>query len=209
MIGLFLSVFASLFSVVNPLGAMPVFIALTKEMSDRERRATAIRTSIYFVLILLLFFFTGAFIISFFGISLDAMRIAGGFIIFLSGHSLLRGDMAKSRTVDKKVQQEALEKDDISLTPMAIPMLSGPGSISLLIGIFAGIEHWYDYLVVSGTVIALGAVTGFILFVAPYLFKVIGHGGLNAISRIMGFLVMAIGIQFVVNGITGIIASLG
>jgi multiple antibiotic resistance protein len=106
MIGLFLSVFASLFSVVNPLGAMPVFIALTKEMSDRERRATAIRTSIYFVLILLLFFFTGAFIISFFGISLDAMRIAGGFIIFLSGHSLLRGDMAKSRTVDKKVQQE-------------------------------------------------------------------------------------------------------
>jgi multiple antibiotic resistance protein len=102
-----------------------------------------------------------------------------------------------------------MEKDDISLTPMAIPMLSGPGSISLLIGIIRRYRHWYDYLVVSGTVIALGAVTGFILFVAPYLFKVIGQGGLNAISRIMGFLVMAIGIQFVVNGITGIIASLG
>lgn len=209
MIALFLSVFAALFSVVNPLGAMPVFIALTKEMTDKERRATAIRTSIYFVIILLLFFFTGAFIISFFGISLDAMRIAGGFIIFLSGHSLLRGDMAKSRTVDKKVQQEAMEKDDISLTPMAIPMLSGPGSISLLIGVFAGLGHWSEYLVVSGTVIALGAVTGFILFVAPYLFKVIGRGGLNAISRIMGFLVMAIGVQFVINGISGIIQLLG
>lgn len=204
MITLFLSVFASLFSVVNPLGAMPVFISLTADNTRRERRAIAFKTSLFFVIILLTFFFGGTAVIRFFGISLDAMRIAGGFIIFLSGFSLLRGEFAKSRSVNKQVQKEAMEKDDISLTPMAIPMLAGPGSISLLIGLFAAAERWLDYVIIASTVLATGAVTFGILLIAPYLFGIMGVSGLNAISRIMGFLVMAIGVQFVINGITAI-----
>lgn len=204
MVGLFLSAFGALFSVVNPLGAMPVFISLTAHETKVVRRQIAIRTSLYFTLILLVFFFGGSYLLDFFGISLDAMRIAGGFIIFLSGFSLLRGEFAKSRAVNKEVQREAEQKEDISLTPMAIPMLAGPGSISLLIGLFAQIEVWTGYLMIALAVLAMGALVAVILLGAPYLFRIIGVGGLNAISRIMGFLAMSIGVQFVINGITGI-----
>lgn len=204
MLGLFLSAFGALFSVVNPLGAMPIYISLTAQDNKLQRRQTAIRTSIYFTLILLVFFAGGSYLLDFFGISLDAMRIAGGFIIFLSGFSLLRGEFAKSRAVSKEVQKEAVEKDDISLTPMAIPMLAGPGSISLLIGLFAQVEVWQGYLMIGLSVLAMGLVVAMILLASPYLFRIIGVGGLNAISRIMGFLAMAIGVQFVINGVTGI-----
>lgn len=204
MVGLFLSAFGALFSVVNPLGAMPVFISLTAHETKIVRRQIAFRTSLYFTLILLVFFFGGSYLLDFFGISLDAMRIAGGFIIFLSGFSLLRGEFAKSRAVNKEVQREAEQKEDISLTPMAIPMLAGPGSISLLIGLFAQIDVWTGYLMIALAVLAMGALVALILLGAPYLFRIIGVGGLNAISRIMGFLAMSIGVQFVINGITGI-----
>lgn len=204
MIALFLSAFGALFSVVNPLGAMPVFISLTAHDNKLQRKQTAIRTSLYFTLILLVFFFGGSYLLDFFGISLDAMRMAGGFIIFLSGFALLRGDFAKSRAVNKEVQMEAETKEDISLTPMAIPMLAGPGSISLLIGLFAQVETWTGYAVIGSAVLAMGVIVALILLAAPYLFKLIGVGGLNAISRIMGFLAMSIGVQFVINGITGI-----
>lgn len=207
MVALFLSVFGALFSVVNPLGAMPVFIGLTAGEEKLHRRNTALRTSIYFTIILLVFFFGGSTLIDFFGISLHAMRIAGGFIIFLSGYSLLRGEFAKGRAVNKEVQKEAENKDDISLTPMAIPLLSGPGSISLLIGLFAQVQFWGEYLVIALAVIAMGATVALILLSAPYLFRIIGVGGLNAISRIMGFIAMSIGIQFVINGVTGIYPS--
>lgn len=204
MVALFLSAFGALFSVVNPLGAMPVFISLTAHDNKLQRKQTAIRTSLYFTLILLVFFFGGSYLLDFFGISLDAMRMAGGFIIFLSGFALLRGDFAKSRAVNKEVQMEAETKEDISLTPMAIPMLAGPGSISLLIGLFAQVETWTGYAVIGFAVLAMGVIVALILLAAPYLFKLIGVGGLNAISRIMGFLAMSIGVQFVINGITGI-----
>lgn len=204
MLGLFLSVFGALFSVVNPLGAMPVFISLTAHDTKLQRRQTAIRTSLFFTAILMVFFFGGSYLLDFFGISLDAMRIAGGFIIFLSGFSLLRGEFAKSRAVNKEVQREAELKDDISLTPMAIPMLAGPGSISLLIGFFAQVEEWTGYGMIALAVLAMGLVVALILLASPYLFRIIGVGGLNAISRIMGFLAMSIGVQFVINGITGI-----
>lgn len=204
MLALFLSAFGALFSVVNPLGAMPVFISLTAHDNKLQRKQTAIRTSLYFTLILLVFFFGGSYLLDFFGISLDAMRMAGGFIIFLSGFALLRGDFAKSRSVNKEVQIEAEAKEDISLTPMAIPMLAGPGSISLLIGLFAQVENWTGYAIIGSAVLAMGLIVAIILLAAPYLFKLIGVGGLNAISRIMGFLAMSIGVQFVINGVTGI-----
>lgn len=202
MLGFFLTVFASLFSVVNPLGAMPMFVSLTTTWTVKERRVTALKASVFFVVILLVFFFGGSTLIDFFGISIPAMRIAGGFIIFMSGYALLTGKFQQSRSIDKKVKQEAMEKDDISLTPMAIPMLAGPGSISLLIGMFDEAHQWEEYLIIASTIVLLGIITAIILLVSPRLFHYIGVGGLNAISRIMGFIVMAIGVQFVINGIT-------
>lgn len=202
---LFVSVLAALFSVVNPFGAVPVFLALTPTHTPRERQKTARNTSIYFTLILLTFFFAGTYILNFFGINLNAMRIAGGMVILSSGFALLSGKMAESRTVNQQVKEEALEKEDISFAPMAMPMLSGPGSISLLIGMYAENVAWENRLLIASVVITTGILIYGILRYSPYLFKVLGLGGIKALSRIMGFLVMAIGVQNIISGIVDLV----
>lgn len=209
MLELFVSVLASLFSVVNPLGAVPVFLAMTPTYTKPERAQTARNTSLYFILILTVFFLAGTLILGFFGISLSAMRIAGGIVIFLSGYSLLTGKMAESRAVDKQVENEAREKDDISFSPMAMPLLSGPGSISLLISLYAIHEEWINRGLIIGVIIVLGGIIFLILRSAPYLFRIMGEGGLKALSRIMGFIVMAIGIQYIITGIYDLISTMG
>lgn len=207
---LFLSVFAALFSVVNPLGAMPLFVTMTAGDSLSSRNHTAQRAAIYFVIILVVSFFLGTYILDFFGISISALRIAGGIIIFLSGFGLLRGDHAKSRAIDKKVQNEAVEKEDISLTPMAIPILAGPGSISLLIGYFHEFNDsdtipWLKYLVIVGVVVLVGITVYLILRYSNILVSKLGESGMSSLSRIMGFIVMSVGIQFIINGTTAVI----
>ncbi|MBP6396678.1 MAG: MarC family NAAT transporter [Saprospiraceae bacterium] len=197
---MFVAVFASLISVVNPLGAVPLFLALSKDHTARERAITARQTSIYFTLILLAFFLAGSMILSFFGININAMRAAGGLIILASGYSLLSGKFEQHKAVDQKVRQEAMHKSDISFSPMAMPMLSGPGSISLLIGYYTTYADWWLRLGIMGVIVLCGVVVYFILKMAPALSKLLGEGGLKAISRIMGFIVMSIGIQYIING---------
>jgi multiple antibiotic resistance protein len=208
MLELFLAVLASLFSMVNPLGAIPVFLGMTPHYTKQERTQTALHTSLYFTLILLTFFLAGSLILSFFGISINAMRIAGGLVILLSGYSLMSGKFAEGRAVDKKVKQEALTKDDISFSPMAMPLLSGPGSISYLISIQAEHTTWEPRLVISAVVVAMGAIVYSVLRYSPYLQKLLGVAGLNALSRIMGFLVMAIGIQNIITGVVELVKVL-
>ncbi|MCI5084106.1 MAG: MarC family NAAT transporter [Saprospiraceae bacterium] len=208
MLDLFVATLAALFSVVNPFGAVPVFLAMTPHYTVAERNKTAFQTSLYFVLILLSFFLAGTAILSFFGISINAMRIAGGMIILSSGFALLSGKFAESRAINQKVKEEALQKEDISFSPMAMPMLSGPGSISLLIGLFAEHPDWESRGMIGFVVIALGAIVYAILRSSPYLFKLLGVSGIKAMSRIMGFLVMAIGVQYVISGIVNLVKVL-
>ncbi len=202
MVSFFFSILASLISVVNPFGAVPLFLSMTPDYTPEDRRRTALHTGMYFVAILLIFFVAGTIILSFFGISLYAMRIAGGIIIFTSGLGLLRGRFAQSRAIDQKVQAEAREKEDISFSPMAMPMLSGPGSISLLIGLWAEYPTYTSRILVALAVVLTGLIVYFILRFSPYLFKLLGVSGLKALSRIMGFIVMTIGIQYVISGLT-------
>src|SRR5690606_31292690 len=109
LIAFFIATLAALFSVVNPLGAVPVYLALTPNYSGKERKKTAFYTTLYFVMLLMGFFLLGSYILSFFGITINAMRIAGGLVILSSGYSLLSGDMGQRRGIDKKVEAEALE----------------------------------------------------------------------------------------------------
>lgn len=207
MVSLFFSVLASLFTVVNPLGAVPVFLAMTSDYEVRERTRVARSSSLYFVGILLAFFLAGNVILGFFGISLNALRIAGGLIILHSGYGLLNGQFAQSRAINKAVKDEARVKEDISFTPLAMPLLSGPGSISLLIGLFAENNDWVRRGVVLSIILVMGLLVFLILRSATYLFKLLGVAGLNALSRIMGFLVMSIGIQFIILGLVNLVES--
>ena len=174
-------------------------------MCIRDRKETALQASVYFIIILLVFFLAGSIILSFFGISLTALRIAGGIIIFGSGAQLLGGHMAKSRAINSKVKEEALEKEDISFTPLAMPLLSGPGSISLMIGYFSNYEVWMDRCIVIASLLAVGVVVYIVLRTSPLIFKFLGVAGIKAISRIMGFIVMAIGIEMIISSIKEIL----
>jgi len=207
MVEIFFAVFAGLFSVVNPLGAVPVYLAMSPELTPKERNQTALHASIYFFIILIAFFLAGTAILSFFGISLSALRIAGGIIIFGSGAQLLGGRMAKSRAINDKVKEEALEKEDISFTPLAMPLLSGPGSISLMIGFFSSYSSWGERGVVIGALIVVAIVVYAILRTSPMIFRLLGVAGIKAISRIMGFIVMAIGVELIVSSIKEILLS--
>ena len=177
-----------------------MFLSLTADYTSDERSKTSLLTSIYFVLLLLSFFWAGTYILSFFGVSIAALRAAGGLVIIMSGFALLSGNMVKRRIGDK-VKEEAIEKEDISFTPMAMPMLSGPGSISLLIGYFATYPDLTSKAVISLVIVAMGAIIYSILRFSPILFKFLGRGGLKAVARIMGFIVLAIGIEYIISGL--------
>ncbi|MCP9235538.1 MarC family NAAT transporter [Lewinella sp. JB7] len=207
MISFFFATLGSLFSVVNPLGAVPMYLTLTNDYSKQERSATALRTAIYFMMILVVFFFAGSVILNFFGISLNALRIAGGLIIVNSGYGLLNSKFERRR-ISHQIEEEAQQKEDISFTPMAMPMLSGPGSISLLIGLSAVDPSWRSSLLIVGVVVVMALLIFVTLKFAPLLFRLLGRAGLSALSRIMGFLVMAIGIQMLIYGLVSLIGDI-
>ena len=208
MLELFVTVLAALFSVVDPPGAIPLFLAMTPDHTKKERNAVARNTSLWFIALMLAFFLAGTYILSFFGITLNAVRIAGGLIILSSGYALLEGKFGESRAIDKKVKDEAKTKEDISFAPMAMPMLSGPGSISLLIGMYSENPAWSAKGVIVAAILVLGLSVYLILRASPMLYRVMGVAGLKALSRIMGFLVMSIGIQFIIQGIVSLVGEL-
>jgi multiple antibiotic resistance protein len=208
MTSLFIAVLAKLFSIVNPFGAVPMYLTMTAHYSDAERKKLVRNTSIYFVAILLAFFWGGAYILSFFGLSINALRIAGGLVILNSGFSLLNDQFAQSRAMSEAVQKEAMEKPDISFSPLAMPMLSGPGSISLLIGIFAEQENLTQRLLISTVIMLNGVIVYVVLLLAPFFYRFLGVSGLKAGSRIMSFITMAIGVQFIIGGIVALVKSL-
>ena len=201
MFEIYLAVLGALFSVVNPLGAIPVFLAMTPHLDAEERKKTALHASIYFFLILIAFFFAGSAILGFFGITLTSLRIAGGIIIFGSGAQLLSGTMSKSRTISSEIKAEALVKEDISFTPLAMPLLAGPGSISLMIGYFSSYTEVVSRFTIAAALLSVTLIVFVILRASPYLFKILGVAGIRAISRIMGFIVMAIGIELITSSI--------
>lgn len=193
--------FTSLFSVVNPLAAMPVFMALTKAQSQSEKLYIARKASVYMFLVLITFLFLGTYILSFFGISLPGIRIAGGLIIMRAGFSMMNPDTA-GRKLTNEDQEAAKEKEDISFSPLAMPLLSGPGSIAVVIGFGSQASGAVDCLINTVAIFLTALMAWGILRVAPWLNKAIGHTGMTVITRMMGFIALAIGVQFVINGIT-------
>jgi multiple antibiotic resistance protein len=206
---LFILVFAALFSVINPLGTLPIFVGLTQEHSNSERSKTALFTAINVLIILVISFFIGRFILHFFGISIDSLRIAGGLIITTSGFALLTGSFSKHKGMKKqRVKDDAYQRDAISLTPLAIPMLAGPGSISLLIGLYEQYDLWIQKSIVVSAIIAVCCATFLMLRCSHYIVKYLGASGINAISRIIGFIVIAIGIEYISSSAIALMRSI-
>ena len=202
---LFIYLFAALFSVLNPIGTVPIFVGLTQHDSQKERSRISLWTAINVGIILLVSFFIGQYVLTFFGISIDALRIAGGIVIVNSGFSLLSGKFNKKRGINKKIENEAQQRNDIALTPLAIPMLAGPGSISLLIAFYQEHHGMEEIIISSLAILAISVAIFVILKSAHYLARILGASGIVAISRIVGFIVISIGIQYIVSSIINIV----
>lgn len=202
---LFIYLFVALFSVLNPIGTVPIFVGLTQDDSKQECSRISLWTSINVFLILIISFFVGKYVLSFFGISIDSLRIAGGLIIVSSGFSLLSGKFNKKRGINKKIETDAQKRNDIALTPLAIPMLAGPGSISLLIAFYQEHNSTNELIIASLAIFAIAIAIFIILRSAHYLAQILGASGIVAISRIVGFIVIAIGIQYIVSALINII----
>lgn len=200
----FIYIFAALFSVLNPLGAIPIFVGLTQDDSKQERSRISLWAAINVAIILFISYFAGEYVLKFFGISIDALRIAGGILILTSGFSLLNGNFSKKRGVNKKVTNDAMKRNDIALTPLAMPMLAGPGSISLLIAFYQEHISLTEKVICCAAVVMVALTIFLVLRSAHYLSRILGASGIVAISRIIGFIVIAIGIQYIISSLVNI-----
>ena len=206
---LFLLCLGSLFSIINPLGTVPVFMQLTEGKTKQQILSIAFRTSLNVLIILLISFFAGKYLLSFFGISLNSLKIAGGLIIASSGFALLTGSFSRHKGLKKKVKDDALMRSDITLTPLAIPMLAGPGTISLLITYNQVYALLTDKLLVITSILAVSMIIFILLNISRMITRVMGASGMNSLSRIIGFIVISIGIEFILSTILSIISQLG
>lgn len=204
---IFIYSFGALFSIMNPLGTVPVFVGLTKQIEKKERSSISFWTSINVLLILLISFFAGKYMLSFFGISLEALKIAGGLIIASSGFALLTGKFSEHKGMKKdKVQKDIHSRSEISLTPLALPMLAGPGTISMLITFNQKYET-PDQIVSVLVVILLTVIVIFLILRSSHLIvKLLGASGINALSRIIGFVVIAIGVELILGSVMSVLS---
>jgi multiple antibiotic resistance protein len=196
------STVAALLPIVNPLSSVGLVVSITADLTPNERRDQIGRACIYMFLILTAFLVAGGLIMSFFGISIPGLRIAGGMIVSYLGFRML---FPEPQPISRQEQAEAIRKDDVSFTPLAMPSLSGPGSIAVVIGVSSTVQK-SDHVVLDYVLVAIGiAITALISYIvlraATRLDRVLGATGMNAVARLMGFLLICIGVQFVINGV--------
>ncbi len=196
---------AALLPIVNPFSTAPMFLSLTEGYSEAERNLQAKKGIMYMSAILLVFLVAGTFIMNFFGLSLPGMRIAGGILVSGVGMGMLK---TKDSDHTEAEEKEAKEKRDISFTPLAMPSLSGPGAISVVIGMSSIAKgSWLDYLYIALGILAVATIVFFILRSSTKLVKFLGVNGLHAMTKIMGFIILCVGVQFVVTGVLGVLTG--
>ena len=189
----------SLLPIANPFSTAPVFAALTQDESQQSRNRQARLAAIYMTAILLVSLTAGALVLEFFGISLPALRVAGGLIIARIGFGMLNPEPA--RPLPKRDQEESADKDVIAFTPIALPLLSGPGSIAVTISMATAAEAYVDYIPIGIGIMIVAFLSWLVLRSAGPIVDKLGRTGVNALTRLMGLMLVCIGIQFVATGI--------
>jgi multiple antibiotic resistance protein len=188
---------AALFPIANPIGAVPIFYSLTATDTRSERRKQAQRTAINVILILAVFLLGGRTILEFFGISLNVLRIAGGLLVANAAWEMV----TSRQRLTASEQQAGSEQEDISFTPMAIPLIAGPGSIGVTIGLATKLTHWSDYLGCLIGIVLFGGLLYICLVLGESLLSILGRNGLGALNRVLGFFILAIAVQLIADGI--------
>ena len=192
----------SFFTLTNPLGTMPVFLTMTQGMTEKERRFIVTRATLTAFIIIMVFTFAGQFLFKFFGISTNGFRIAGGFIIFKIGYDMLQARYTPMKLKDEEIKTYA---NDISITPLGIPMLCGPGAIANAIVLMQDAQTIELKGVLIGSIAFIYLLTYFILRASTRLVNVLGETGNNVMMRLMGLILMVIAVECFVSGVKPIL----
>ncbi|MGK9171896.1 YchE family NAAT transporter [Yokenella regensburgei] len=199
--------FIGLFALVNPIGIIPVFISMTSYQTAAARNKTNLTANLSVAIILWTSLFLGDAILQLFGISIDSFRIAGGILVVTIAMSMISGKLGEDKQ-NKQEKSESAIRESIGVVPLALPLMAGPGAISSTI-VWGTRFHTVEYLLGFSVAIALFATCSWGLFrIAPWLVRLLGQTGINVITRIMGLLLMALGIEFIVAGVKGIFPGL-
>ncbi len=208
-LGFFLAVFASIFAIVEPIGTLPFFVGLTHGFDAVDRAVILRRAVIVLAAVLSLFALFGRFLFTAFGFTLQAFEIAGGILLFVVAFDMLRGELTATRLSPADRDEAIARRDELSVVPLGIPLLAGPGAISTVM-IYEGTAGG-DPFELLATFIAIGLVTTATFIILRYghgLFTYLGRVGVMAVTRVMGLILAAVGVQFVLNGIVGFLAHL-
>lgn len=190
--------FTSFITLVNPLGIMPVFLTMTTNLSKGQRRRTALKATITATVTLILFAFAGKYLFDFFGISVAGLKVVGGVLFFIIGY-----DMLNARLSQIKVTKEEVESylDDISITPLGIPMIAGPGSITNAIVLMGESNDLSSKMMVIISILLVGVVVLVSLIGAVGINRFFGESGNKIMMKLMGLIVMVIAVEFFFAGI--------
>ena len=203
---------AMLLPLTNPVSTVAVMLGLSRGMSDRERRRQATLCSIYVFVIMAIAFYAGPAVMGVFGITISGLRIAGGLIVGYIGFRMLFPDERDAPEVEHRNEEIQLhQKRDIAFIPLAMPTTAGPGTIALLIGTAATMsdERPFSPWVMQVAPVLVFVLVSVILLLclrsASTIIRLLGQSGVEALSRLMGFLLACMGVQFVINGVLDII----
>jgi len=202
-------VFLSVFALVDPFGALPFFVALTDGFGEADRRIVVRRATLVLGGVLGLFALLGRFLFAVFGFTLGAFEIAGGILLFLVAYDMLRGEVARTKLTDADREAALARRDEIAVVPLGIPLLAGPGAISTVM-IYEG-SAGGDPVAIGATFAAVAGVTAITFVVLQYgqrIFRSLGPVVITAIARVLGLLLAALAVQFVLNGIAASFAGL-
>jgi len=191
---------SAIFFVVDPLAAVPLFLAITRGDSPEKRRGTAARAAVACFLTLTVFAAAGTLIFKLFGITLGAFKIAGGVLLFMLALDMMRAQASPVRLTAAE-EQEGVERDDVAIIPLAIPMLAGPGAIATVMVLVSQAKSKLYAIPVFGAILITAVATYFILRMAIVAERTLKRTGMNILNRVMGLILAAVAVQFVVSGV--------
>ncbi len=205
-LAVYAEIILSLFAIVDPVGALPFFVALTDGFEEADRRIVLRRSVIVLGSVLALFALLGRFLFAAFGFTLGAFEIAGGILLFVVAFDMLQGEVTRTKFTPQDHEAAAQRRDEVSVVPLGIPLLAGPGAISTVM-IYEG-SSGSDPLIVVATFVAIlvtTAVTFVVLRLGQPILRAMGRVGVMAMTRVLGLILAALGVQFVLNGVAAVL----
>ncbi len=197
--------FTSIFTMINPLGVMPVFTSLTVGMDTKEARQVAVKAVLTALFTMILFAVSGRFIFDFFHISVNSLRVVGGIIFFMAGFDMLQARLIRTKENSKPDTDYG---NDIAITPLGIPMICGPGAITASIVLMNDADLIAEKLILLFAILLVLVITLLFLVGARKIMKLLGDSGNKVLMRIMGLIVMVIAVEFLFSGVKPIIRDI-